>query len=333
LLCLLLAALTGCYSLQAARGQWALSRASKPIRDVVAAPGSSEKLRGQLQQAQAVRAFAIRELGLPDNASYTRYAELRRPFVVWNVVATPELSLTPRRWCFPVAGCVSYRGYFRERSATRFAARQRRRGRDAMVGGVPAYSTLGYFADPVPDSLLRFGDLAVAGTIIHELAHQRLYVAGDSDFNEAFATVVAQQGLQRWLTSRQRTADLQKQQREQAVGEEFDALFAAARRDLLAIYGSPEPADAQRKSKQARLARLGTDLLAVEQRLGVRMVYGDWARQGLSNAHLAAVATYSRCVPGLLRLFAEAGGDFERFYARAGQLATVGIAARHAAVC
>jgi predicted aminopeptidase len=327
LLCLLLAALTGCYSLQAARGQWALSRAGKPIKDVVAAPSSSERLRGQLQQVQAVRAFAIRELGLPDNASYTRYAELRRPFVVWNVVATPELSLTPQRWCFPVAGCVS------ERSAQRFAARQRRAGRDAMVGGVPAYSTLGYFADPVPDTLLRLGDLAVAETIIHELAHQRLYVAGDSDFNEAFATVVAQQGVQRWLMSRQRTADLQKQQREQAAGREFDALFAAARRDLLAIYGSTDAPDAKRQAKQARLARLGADLLAVEQRLAVRMVYGDWARAGLNNAHLAAVATYSRCVPGMLRLFAEAGGNFERFYARAAQLARAGAAARHAAVC
>lgn len=333
MLCLLLAALTGCYSLQAARGQWALSRAGKPINDVVAAPDSSDRLRGQLQQVQAVRAFAIRELGLPDNASYTRYAELRRPFVVWNVVATPELSLTPRRWCFPVAGCVSYRGYFRERSAQRFAARQRRAGRDAMVGGVPAYSTLGYFADPVPDTLLRLGDLAVAETIIHELAHQRLYVAGDSDFNEAFATVVAQQGVQRWLMSRQRTADLQKQQREQAAGMEFDALFAAARRDLLAIYDSTDAPDAKRQAKQARLARLGADLLAVEQRLAVRMVYGDWARAGLNNAHLAAVATYSRCVPGMLRLFAEAGGDFERFYARAGQLAGAGAAARRSAVC
>lgn len=333
MVCLLLPALSGCYSLQAARGQWALSRASTPITDVVAAPGSPEKLRGQLRQVQALRAFAIRELGLPDNASYTRFAELRRPFVVWNVVATPELSLAPTRWCFPVAGCVSYRGYFRERSAQKFAARQRRHGRDAMVGGVPAYSTLGYFADPVPDTLLRFGDLAVAETIIHELAHQRLYVPGDSDFNEAFATVVAQQGLQRWLTSQHRTADLEKQQREQAASTEFDALFAAARRDLLAVYGSADPATAKRRAKQARLARLGTDLLATEQRVGVRMVYGDWVRQGLSNAHLAAVATYSHCVPGLLRLFGEAGGDFERFYARAGQLAAVSAAARHAAVC
>ena len=333
MVCLLLPALTGCYSMQAARGQWALSRAGTPIKDVVAAPGSSETLRGQLRQVQAVRAFAIRELGLPDNASYTRYAELRRPFVVWNVVATPELSLTPKRWCFPVAGCVSYRGYFRERNAQNFAARQRRRGRDAMVGGVAAYSTLGYFADPVPDTLLRFGDLAVAATIIHELAHQRLYVAGDSDFNEAFATVVAQQGLQRWLTSQQRTADLEKRQRAQAAGTEFDTLFAAARRDLQALYGSVDPATAKRQAKQARLARLGIDLLATEQRLGVRMVYGDWVRQGLSNAHLAVVATYSRCVPGLQRLFGEVGGDFERFYARAAQLAEAGVAARRAAVC
>ena len=333
MLCLLLSALSGCYSLQAARGQWALSRASRPITDVLAAPGSPEKLRGQLRQVQAVRAFAIDELGLPDNASYTRYAELRRPFVVWNVVATPELSLTPQRWCFPVAGCVSYRGYFRERSGQRFAARQRQRGRDAMVGGVAAYSTLGYFADPVPDSLLRYGDLAVAETIIHELAHQRLYVAGDSDFNEAFATVVAQQGLQRWLTSQQRAAELEQQRREQAAATEFDTLIAAARRDLLAVYGSADPATAKRQTKQARFTRLGTDLLAVEQRLGVRMVYGDWARQGLNNAHLAAVATYSHCVPGLLRLFGEVGGDFVRFYARAGQLAKAGVAARHAAVC
>lgn len=329
-------ALSGCalgYGVQAARGQWALSRASEPIDAVLTRADTSERLRAQLQTVQAVRQFAVRELGLPDNRSYTRYAALGRRYVVWNVVATPELALTPRHWCFPVAGCVSYRGYFNERSARKFADRLRRRGDDAMVGGVPAYSTLGYFADPVPDTLLRYGELAVAETILHELAHQLLYVPGDSDFNEAFASVVAEQGMRRWLATPARAADLERYEIDLAASAEFDDLLAAARDELAQLYGSQRPLQQQRDAKRARLTKLAADLHSVAQRIGRPSVYEEWAQSGLNNAHLAAVATYRRCAPGLRREFAAAGSNFANFYARVTALAKLSNAARAAAVC
>ncbi len=334
--CLAPLLLSGCaigYGLQAARGQWQLSRVSEPIADVLSRPDTSTQLRAQLRSVQSAREFAVHDLQLPDNKSYTRYAELRRPYLVWNVVATPELSLTPRRWCFPVAGCVGYRGYFRERSADRFATRQRRRGDDVMVGGVPAYSTLGYFADPVPDTLLRYGELAVAETVMHELAHQRLYVPGDSDFNEAFATVVAQAGLTRWLQAQGRSDDLRRITQRQVAEREFESLLIKARHALSQLYVSSVPANDKRRTKAQMFSQLATELLAAEKRHGSSTVYSEWARSGLNNAHLAALATYSRCVPGLQRLLTAVGGDIATFYQRAESLAKAAPVERWQAVC
>jgi predicted aminopeptidase len=322
------------YGLQAARGQWELSRKAQPIDAVIDSPASSEQLRAQLRTVRSVRRFAATELGLPDNASYTRYAALGRPYVVWNVVATPELSLAPRRWCFPVTGCISYRGYFSEQAARRFAGRQQRRGFDTMVGGVPAYSTLGYFEDPVPDTLLRYGELSAAETILHELAHQRLYVAGDSDFNEAFATVVASAGLRRWLLAEGRSSDLPRIAERDAVAAQFDALFARARVDLIALYASPRSVADQLQLKAARFERLRADLVDLQSRLGARNVYEEWLRAGLNNAHLAALATYRRCVDGLTSMLEQqSGGDLRRFYEAVDELARQPRPQREAAVC
>src|ERR1700733_12376843 len=173
---------------------------------------------GTLYVMQAAREFRSQQLGLPDNKSYRSYADIGRQFVVWNVVATPEFSVTPKRWCFPIAGCVAYRGYFSERRAHEFAAQLSVQGFDVVVEGVPAYSTLGKFADPVLSSMLPYGDDDVAATIFHELAHQLLYVEDDSEFNEAFATTVEDAGLERWLIHQGEAARIQAFREEQANG-------------------------------------------------------------------------------------------------------------------
>src|SRR5215469_11326482 len=187
------------YLMQAASGEWHVLHERVPIDTVLADPHTPPAERTRLEQVRAAREFASRELGLPDNDSYRSYADIGRPYVVWNVVAAPEFSVAPKRWCFPVAGCVAYRGYFHEQSARDFALGLEERGYDVAIDGVPAYSTLGKFADPVLSSMLRYGDDDLAATIFHELAHQLLYVRDDSEFNEAFATTVEDAGLERWL--------------------------------------------------------------------------------------------------------------------------------------
>src|SRR4051812_10885006 len=210
--CILLAlsasSLCGCYLIQAATGQMQIVSKRQPIAEVIRDPATSEKLKARLEYVAAARDFASRELGLPDNESYRSYADLGRPYVVWNVFAAPEFSVEPRQWCFPIAGCVVYRGYFSEAAAQRYARKLRRRGDDVAVGGVAAYSTLGHFKDPVLSTMLGWSDAQLAATLFHELAHQVVYVPGDSQFNESFATVVEEAGLERWLAARQGEQEL-----------------------------------------------------------------------------------------------------------------------------
>ena len=197
LLGLVVVLLGGCgtpYLMQAAAGEWHVLHARQPIGRVIDDPRTSAELRARLTLVRQARDFASHELGLPDNNSYRSYADIGRPYVVWNVVATPEFSVVPKHWCFPVAGCVSYRGYFHERQRPQLRFRDGRRGFDVAIDPVPAYSTLGKFADPVLSTMLRYGDDELAATIFHELAHQLLYVKDDSSFNEAFATTVEDVG-------------------------------------------------------------------------------------------------------------------------------------------
>ena len=332
------ALLGGCGSLYvalAAAGQWRVLRARVPIERLLGDPDTPAPLRARLEAVRAARAFASRELGLPDNKSYRSYADIGRPFVVWNVVATPEFSVEPRRWCFPVAGCVDYRGYFHERRAREFAAELAVRGFDVAVEGVPAYSTLGKFADPVLSSMLRYDDDELAATIFHELAHQLLYVRGDSEFNEAFATAVEDLGLERWLVHQGappgRLREFRDQQSHAAA---LVALLASGRARLRELYASgASPAD-MRINKALIFHRLAAELRTLERRLGASYpLYEEWIAQGLNNAHLASVATYYDCVPGFKRLLDESGDDLGRFYAAARELARQPRAARHARLC
>ena len=330
-------ALAGCYVLQAARGQAAILAKREPIDRVVARAGTPVAVRTRLEQVVAIREFASRELGLPRNRSYTTYADIGRPYVVWNVFAAPEFSVEPKRWCYPIAGCVPYRGYFSEKSARGYAARLERQGLDIHVAGATAYSTLGHFADPVLSSMLRFDDVNLASIIFHELAHQRFYVPGDSSFNEAFATAVEQEGVRRWLLAGNRAADLDRFAAQRSHLVAVNADLARTRELLRDIYksanGGPQAVAAARVAKASAFADLAQRLGQLSLQWNDGIDYRDWFARDLTNASLAAVATYFDCVPGFERLLAESGGDLGVFYLRVGDLAKRSAEERRAALC
>jgi len=325
--------LTGCYLMQAAGGQMAIASKREPISAVIADVSTPPELRTRLEYVAAARDFASRELGLPDNDSYRSYADLGRPYVVWNVFATPEFSVEPRRWCFPIAGCVVYRGYFSEAAAERYARRLRRHGDDVAVGGVAAYSTLGHFKDPVLSTMLAWSDAQLAATVFHELAHQVVYVPGDSEFNESFATVVEETGLERWLAARQRAQELAVWQEQRERQAEFIALLLRTRNKLSELYDSTLPDDEKRSRKEYVFGELKLEYTQLRQRWHGYAGYDRWFERTLNNAHLVSAATYYGCVPGLQRVLSEQGGDLPRFYEAAKKLARMDKDARALAVC
>ena len=330
----LLAACSTPYLMQAASGEWHVLHARQPIDEVLADPHTSPQLRTRLTQVRAAREFASTELGLPDNDSYRSYADIGRAYVVWNVVAAPQFSLEPKRWCFPVAGCVDYRGYFHERKARDFALELEAQGYDVVVEGVPAYSTLGKFGDPVLSSMLDYSDDDLAATIFHELAHQLLYVRDDSEFNEAFATTVEDTGLERWLAHQGQTARMRAFREDEEHEQSFLDLLARARTQLVRLYASGLPPAVMRERKREAFARLAADIRALERREGESYpLYEEWIDAGLNNAHLVAVATYYNCVPGFRRLLEKNDNDLPRFYAAVRELAKEPRAARHALLC
>lgn len=320
------------YYWQSVRGHLALMHSAEPIAEVLQEPGLSPALRAKLELAGEVRTFASAELALPDNGSYRSLARIGRPYVVWNVFAAPELSLRLERWCFPVAGCVSYRGYFEQDDAERYAARLRERGLEVQVAGVPAYSTLGWFDDPLPDTLTRYPDGEMARLIFHELAHQVLYVKNDSRFNESFATAVEQIGVARWLAAHeQRTGNLQVRRSYQAFAErrrEFIALLRRHRAQLEGVYSSDLGDDAKRARKAAVLAELQRDYGELRQSWGGFSGYDRWFAGGVTNAHLGAVVEYNELVPGFMKMLEEQGGSLPGFYAAVRELAELPRAQR-----
>jgi predicted aminopeptidase len=298
-------ALPGCYYMHLAAGQMEMNGKRVPIEEVIARPETDETLRYRLELAARARDFAMSDLGLPDNGSYRTFADLGRRYATWNLFAAPEFSVTPKRWCFPVAGCVSYRGYFEEELARKAAEKLRAKGYDVYTGPSIAYSTLGHLRDPVLSTMLGYGDNELAAFIFHELAHQAVYAQGDSDFNEAFATVVETEGLKRWLKHEERPDDLEKFLAARQGEREVAELMVATRQRLAALYAKKLEPDAMRAGKAAELARLREALKA-----GGHPASGEF-----NNARLVAVATYERCVPALKSELEGQGGDLPAFYA------------------
>jgi predicted aminopeptidase len=260
------------------------------------------------------RAFAVTDLSLPDNDSYRTYVQLDRPYVVWNVFAAPEFSVEPRRWCFPVAGCVVYRGYFHEEAANRYAARLAGEGWDVFVGGATAYSTLGRFDDPVLSTMLRQDDTGVVAIIFHELAHQRLYVKDDSEFNEAFASAVEGIGVHRWLDVRGSPEELASYQQARQRRAAFNLLLFETRTELAQIYARGGSDVAMSLAKQEAFAGLRRRYVAVRDSWGGYTGYDAWFEGALNNARLVPVSTYSRLVPAFMELYRRADRQMDRFY-------------------
>lgn len=315
----LVSGLCGCtnigYYYQAVEGQMQVWNRSRPITQVIDDTHTSPQVRERLSLVLRVRDFASGELALPDNGSYRKYADLERPFAVWNVFAAAEFSVASKEWCFPFAGCVGYRGYFSQARAEQFGEELRRKGLDVFVTGIPAYSTLGWFDDPVLNTVMRYPDAELARLIFHELAHQVVYVPGDTVFNESFAVAVELEGVDRWLA---RDGDVAKRAAfdlyEQRKGAFID-LAMKYRDSLKALYASAASDAEKRRKKAETFAAMKAEYLTLKSSWGGYAGYDRFFAEELNNAHLVPVATYSELVPGFRRVLAENGGDFKRFYA------------------
>ncbi len=319
------------YYWQSIMGHLALMGRAEAVDSLLAKPELEARTRERLLVSRTIRRFAVTELGLPDNGSYARFVQLDRPFVTWGVVAAPELSLTLNRWCFPVAGCVSYRGYFAEAEAEAYAKGLTERGLDVAVNGVPAYSTLGWFDDPLLSTFIQYPDADLARLVFHELAHQVVYVKGDSTFNESFATAVELLGVERWLDRHGTAGDRASWQQRRARQADFHALLSRYRARLAELYASALTDDQKRAGKVAVFDALRADYQVLKNGAWQGFAgYDRWFNRPLGNAHLGAIATYSAWVPAFLTLFNDSGQDFGRFYEQVQALADLSIEARTA---
>jgi predicted aminopeptidase len=323
----------GCYLLQSAEGQLALMSKRQSIAQVIDKLSTPPGLRAQLQSVRSIRDFASRELGLPDNGSYRKYADIGRAYVVWNVVAAPEFAVEPKKWCFPIVGCVGYRGYFVEGKARQFAAGLHAQGFDVVVGGVAAYSTLGHFDDPILSTMVNWDDVELAAIIFHELTHQLLYLRNDASFNEALATTVEEEGVRRWLQQQGREQDLAEHRMQQKRYLQVIALMGETREQLRAAYSLGLPAPLMRERKREAFAALRESYAALRAQWGGHAPFDAWFAQDINNAHLASIATYFACVPGFERELQAVGGDLPAFYRRVRELAKLDQPRRDLLVC
>ena len=312
-------ALSGCYYMQAARGQLEINRKREPIEEVVAAETTSPQLAAQLQVVTEARQFSIDELGLPDNDSYRSYADLERNFVVWNIIAAPEFSMQAKTWCYPIVGCVSYRGYFSEEKARDKVADLRADGYDVALGGVSAYSTLGRFADPILNTMTHWGEEDLVAVMFHELAHQVLYIKDDTEFNESFATAVEEIGMERWLTRRQQTDKLGAWRAQRELRTEFTSLVARTRDELSTLYDSGMTDADKRQQKQVLLEQFAgqaRQLFAANDSPAP-----GWLDTELNNARLVSTSLYHGRLQEFRDLLAECEDDLPCFYNAATKLA------------
>ena len=302
------------YFAHVTRGQLAIAHARAPLDRVDAAPTTDAKLAARLRLARDARRFAIEHLGLPDNRSYTTYVDLHRPYVVWNVFAAPRYSIDPVLHCFPIAGCVPYRGYFDEAKAKKAASTLEADGNDVFVGGVAAYSTLGWFADPILSSMLRWDDDELSGTIFHELAHQRIYVKDDTTFNESFATFVQREGLREWRAARGLSTGNAEDERHD---DEFVRLVLELRERLRVLYAGLRGSNEVERSKRREFEDFRSRYAAWrDSRRPADHTRDAFVASPLNNATLLPFGLYDQSVPAFAALFREEDGNWSKFYER-----------------
>jgi len=309
------------YYAQSLEGHAKIMTARQDVAKLVEDPSTPAPLRAQMVEATAIRQFAVDELALPDNRSYRSYVDVGRDAVTWAVFATPEFSLTPKTWCFPVYGCVPYRGYFSGESAGKFARELQGQGLDVHVGGIVAYSTLGWSSDPLLSTMLAQGDTYLASVVFHELAHQRVYVSGDTEFNESFAVAVETTGVRKWLRAAGDDAGLRNYEADRKRRAEFGALVARTRAELGTIYRGSGTVAQKRAAKAAAIETLRARYRRMRDgKWGGYNGYDGWFDAPINNAKLAAVSVYSDQVEAFMRLFDLCAGDYPQFYAAVSRL-------------
>ncbi len=318
--------LSGCaeftYYTQAVTGHLGILLNSRTIDQVLDDPTTPPETRVRLELARDIRDYASRTLKLPENRSYRIYSDLGRPAALWNIFAAPELSLELKTWCYPVAGCLGYRGYFNRSRADAYAADLKARGYETFVGAVGAYSTVGWFNDPLLNTVIKRSDPELAAVIFHELAHQRLFLPGDTAFSESFATAVEIEGVRRWLTDRGKPEEFANYMERLKRREQFMELALRYRRQLETLYTSTKSDDTKRREKARVFAELRTDYAALKAGWGGYSGFDMWLIDGeLNNARMGAVGVYHQYVPAFQVLFTKLGGDFEAFYREAEKVA------------
>ncbi|WP_352679401.1 aminopeptidase [Mesorhizobium sp. M0184] len=317
---IVMSGVAGCTSIsyyaQSLKGHLEIMAARQDVGKLIDNPSTPGTLRARMASASAIRQFAIDELALPDNNSYRSYVDVGRDAVTWAIFAAPEFSLTPRTWCFPVFGCVPYRGYFSKRSAIETAVELQRQGLDVYVTGITAYSTLGWSSDPLLSTMLSQDEAGLAGLVFHELAHQRVYVQDDSGFNEAFATAVETTGVRKWLRANGDTAGLRRYEADRRRRAQFLALVSQTRDELRHVYDDSATSEQKRAAKIAAIERLRMRYREMrDSRWHGYRRYDVWFDSPINNAKLAATSVYGDRVATFLRLFDLCSGDFPRFFA------------------
>ena len=323
--------LNGCSTLsyysQSVSGHLALMADSRPISEILIDSGTSPTLKSKLDKVLEIRDYSVTALKLPDNQSYRGYASLDREAAVWSVVATPEFSTQPKQWCYLVIGCASYRGYFSKASAERYIAELQQDGFDVALQPVPAYSTLGWFADPLPSTVINWPVSRIAGLVFHELAHQKNYVPGDSAFNEAYANAVQQYGVERWLKYHEKSVELERWQRYLQRRKAFIELLMKARRKLKQLYAREFDEQKLRRTKVRVFNQLHADYQLLKESWDGYAGYDRWFDRKLNNAHLASVATYEHWLPAFQKMLADAP-NIDAFHRQCDDLAGMNKAER-----
>lgn len=318
--------LTACssvsYYTQSIVGHSSIMLARKPVEKVLVS--ADEDLKQQLETAVEIRRFASEELALPNNKSYTSYVKLKNDTPIWNVIAAEEFSLKGKQWCYPIIGCASYRGYYHREDAEGHAKKLTEQGYEVHLSGATAYSTLGWFDDPLTSAMFKRGDASLAELIFHELAHQQLYVNGDSRFNEAFASAVGEQGAVRWLQMSNRDNLLSEYKQRLLVRNDFIELINNAKLELKSIYSSDKTAAEKRREKSKVFDNMKKQHRAlIKDKWNGRTWYTRWFSQPINNARLVAISTYRDLVPDFVRLFEQCDKDFSRFYKRVEEVSKV----------
>jgi predicted aminopeptidase len=308
---------SGCSSIQyygqSIQGQLEVLQKRRPIEDILLQDDISSQFRNKLNTILKLRQFSIEELNLPENDSYLSYADLEREHVIWNIFANEEFSLEPQSWCYLIVGCLSYRGYFSKTKAEQHALQLKEQSYDVYLGGVSAYSTLGWFDDPVLNTMLRWSETYLATVMFHELAHQQLYIKDDTEFNESYADAVAHIGVMKWLEQQRNQDKIQKYLQSQQQEKAFVTLVLRYKLLLDELYNSSMDIAIKRKQKQILLIKLVTEYDELAKKWD-KDPYKDWLTHDLNNAKLASIVTYRKYVPAFLDIYKKLEKDLNQFY-------------------